>query len=252
LVDAHTSLGYLYLTVRGIAFDAIGIIFNNVVGAPFVPESLQDWLGVHPSKSVTYEQRTGKAGPHLGGGFEAFYKRRMYGRIRDCWGRPVAGASGDAWIEVMKRERVQGAGWWRFWERDDAQLTLVERDGSSEDERMVEQGGESLRRASSTVAKEPVSEFQTRRCLNLGSYNYLGFGGATFTAESLSRKTKGAEEVVQGNQKCVRDAAAALRAHGVGAHMPRPFQGRGSAGSPSSSTTGSIPSSSDEESSGDS
>lgn len=166
LVDMHTSLGYLYLTVRGIAFDVIGIVFNNVIGAPFVPESLQDWLGVHPSKSVTYEQRTGKAGPHLGGGFEAFYKRRMYGRIRDCWGRPVAGCSGDAWIEVLRRERVQGSGWWRFWERDEAPLTFVDKDDEDYEAEDADPNSVS------------VSEFKTRRCLNLGSYNYLGFGGA--------------------------------------------------------------------------
>eukprot|EP01132_Coremiostelium_polycephalum_P001455 gene1455-1834_t len=34
--------------------------------------------------------------------FEYFYQRRMYGRIKDAWDRPISGLPG-AWISVMKR-----------------------------------------------------------------------------------------------------------------------------------------------------
>ncbi|CAL9198318.1 unnamed protein product [Musa hybrid cultivar] len=63
--------------------------------------------------------------------FEDFYTRRIYHRIQDCFGRPIASAA-DAWIDVVERH-------------------------SNDNDK-------TLRRTSNTS-----------RCLNLGSYNYLGF-----------------------------------------------------------------------------
>lgn len=34
--------------------------------------------------------------------FEAFFTRRLYGRVRDCWNRPTTGVPGD-WITVLDR-----------------------------------------------------------------------------------------------------------------------------------------------------
>eukprot|EP00898_Chlorokybus_atmophyticus_P007752 jgi/Chlat1/7979/Chrsp7S00628 len=58
--------------------------------------------------------------------YEDFYTRRLYGRIKDCWNRPISSAP-DAWITVELRDKADN------------------RTGEG------------------------------RRCLNLGSYNYLGF-----------------------------------------------------------------------------
>jgi hypothetical protein len=70
--------------------------------------------------------------------YEDFYTRRMYMRIHDVFNRPIASAP-DAWIDVV--------------------------------ERVAEPGGRaSAQRLRCTAA--------TRRCLNLGSYNYLGFAAA--------------------------------------------------------------------------
>ncbi|GLI70955.1 hypothetical protein VaNZ11_016054 [Volvox africanus] len=67
---------------------------------------------------------------------EDFYMRRMYGRIVDCWNRPICSAP-TAWVDVMKRERV----------RDTTGVDTAH---------IVPIGGHT-------------------RCLNLSSYNYLGF-----------------------------------------------------------------------------
>ena len=70
--------------------------------------------------------------------YEDFYTRRLYMRIHDVFNRPIASAP-DAWVDVVEREPEPG-------------------------------GRASARRLRCTDA--------TRRCLNLGSYNYLGFAAA--------------------------------------------------------------------------
>ncbi|KAL6659855.1 hypothetical protein ACP70R_002684 [Stipagrostis hirtigluma subsp. patula] len=67
-------------------------------------------------------------------GLEDFYVRRLYLRIQDCFGRPIASAP-DAWFDVV--------------------------------ERYSNDNNKTLQRTSNTT-----------RCLNLGSYNYLGFAAA--------------------------------------------------------------------------
>ncbi|KQK11332.1 long chain base biosynthesis protein 2d isoform X1 [Brachypodium distachyon] len=67
-------------------------------------------------------------------GYEDFYTRRLYLRIQDCFGRPIASAP-DAWVDVV--ERVS----------NDCNKTLQR-------------------------------TTKTSKCLNLGSYNYLGFAAA--------------------------------------------------------------------------
>ncbi|KAG2594028.1 long chain base biosynthesis protein 2d isoform X2 [Panicum virgatum] len=67
-------------------------------------------------------------------GLEDFYTRRLYLRIQDCFGRPIASAP-DAWFDVVERYS------------NDCNKTLHR------------------------TAK-------TSKCLNLGSYNYLGFAAA--------------------------------------------------------------------------
>ena len=71
--------------------------------------------------------------------FEDFFTRRVYGRIHDCWNRPIASCASTT-IDVIERERVY---------TDKGLYTM----GMSESGRKI-------------------------RALNLGSYNYLGFGDA--------------------------------------------------------------------------
>ncbi|XVF59957.1 hypothetical protein PTKIN_Ptkin08bG0003700 [Pterospermum kingtungense] len=67
-------------------------------------------------------------------GHEDFYTRRLYHRIQDCFGRPIASAP-DAWFDVVERY-------------------------SNDNNKTLKCTG------------------NTSRCLNLGSYNYLGFAAA--------------------------------------------------------------------------
>ncbi|KAI9084048.1 hypothetical protein K1719_034044 [Acacia pycnantha] len=67
-------------------------------------------------------------------GLEDFYIRRLYLRIQDCFGRPIASAP-DAWFDVVERH-------------------------SNDNNKTLKRTG------------------KVSRCLNLGSYNYLGFAAA--------------------------------------------------------------------------
>jgi serine palmitoyltransferase len=69
--------------------------------------------------------------------FENFYIRHLYGRIRDCFNRPICSAPGS-WIDVQLRK-------------------------SSIDGRKIE------------YIRDENGNIKTRKCLNLASYNYLGF-----------------------------------------------------------------------------
>ncbi|OAG28827.1 serine palmitoyltransferase [Nematocida displodere] len=62
----------------------------------------------------------------------SFYTRRLYGRIKDCWNRPITGTPGR-FVEVLLRVRT-------------------------EDDEFVLSGS-------------------SKKCLNLASYNYLGYSG---------------------------------------------------------------------------
>mmetsp|Transcript_8213 Transcript_8213/g.30300 ORF Transcript_8213/g.30300 Transcript_8213/m.30300 type:complete len:532 (-) Transcript_8213:89-1684(-) len=72
--------------------------------------------------------------------YEDFYTRRLYHRMQDCFNRPIASAP-DAYIDVCLRETPNEAK-----ARGEIRCSTLNRTGN------------------------------TRQCLNLGSYNYLGFG----------------------------------------------------------------------------
>eukprot|EP00761_Pharyngomonas_kirbyi_P011577 gb/GECH01011603.1/.p1 GENE.gb/GECH01011603.1/~~gb/GECH01011603.1/.p1 ORF type:complete len:553 (+),score=109.22 gb/GECH01011603.1/:1-1659(+) len=55
-----------------------------------------------PSKSTDENNASGELMPMVKG-FEDFYIRRLYGRVHDCWGRPVSSRPG-AWIDVYDIE----------------------------------------------------------------------------------------------------------------------------------------------------
>eukprot|EP00761_Pharyngomonas_kirbyi_P011604 gb/GECH01011630.1/.p1 GENE.gb/GECH01011630.1/~~gb/GECH01011630.1/.p1 ORF type:complete len:482 (+),score=86.21 gb/GECH01011630.1/:1-1446(+) len=73
--------------------------------------------------------------------FEDFYIRRLYGRICDCWNRPIVSSPG-AWMDVV--------------------------------DRVLDQANKVVRPTGKNV-----------RCLNLGSYNYLGFADVKPMEEDL-------------------------------------------------------------------
>lgn len=86
--------------------------------------------------------------------FDDFYTRRLYHRIQDCWGRPISSPAG-AWIRLVARRFV----------RTPAGLTL-EVDVPPADGPPPATSAEDA----AALARAP-----TRRVLNMGSYNYLGY-----------------------------------------------------------------------------
>eukprot|EP01027_Heterolobosea_sp_BB2_P007405 GEZU01011028.1.p1 GENE.GEZU01011028.1~~GEZU01011028.1.p1 ORF type:complete len:503 (-),score=97.50 GEZU01011028.1:68-1576(-) len=91
---------------------------------------------VYPSK---YCKKKDKYYAPLVADFDDFFNRRMFYRAHDCWNRPIASRPG-AWIDVMERVRETDP---KKWKRH-GQYTL-------------------------TLTGKLI------RCLNLSSYNYLGF-----------------------------------------------------------------------------
>lgn len=102
-----------------------------------------------------------KTGPSLQGfvplfaDFESFYTRNLYRRIRDCWNRPITGVPGG-FFDIL--ERMSDDGNWTF--------------------RYAVSLGQLLTGNWAKVHL-PLRYFRLTNCklhcLNLGSYNYLGF-----------------------------------------------------------------------------
>lgn len=89
--------------------------------------------------------------------FENFYTRRLYHRIQDCFNRPVASNPG-ANIHVLERISFDG---------NKTMQVLGKTDNVDHEEAEMYKKGKFYK----LVGENRV----TRNCLNLGSYNYLGF-----------------------------------------------------------------------------
>ena len=89
--------------------------------------------------------------------FENFYTRRLYHRIQDCFNRPIASNPG-AKIHVLERISFDG---------NKTMQVLGKLENINSEEAENYENGEFYDIAS--------SDRVTRNCLNLGSYNYLGF-----------------------------------------------------------------------------
>jgi len=89
--------------------------------------------------------------------FENFYTKRLYHRIQDCFNRPLASSPG-ANVQMLERISLDG---------NKTMRVLGSLRNVNNDEAQVYLQGDHY----STVNDDHV----TRSCLNLGSYNYLGF-----------------------------------------------------------------------------
>lgn len=85
--------------------------------------------------------------------FESFYTRNLYRRIRDCWNRPITGVPGG-FFDIL--ERMSDDGNWTF------RFVVVLCHWSVH------------WKLSITVRCFRLTNCKLH-CLNLGSYNYLGF-----------------------------------------------------------------------------
>lgn len=89
--------------------------------------------------------------------FENFYTKRLYHRIQDCFNRPLASNPGAT---VQMLERISSDG-------NKTMQVLGKIENLNEGDACVYRQGKHF----NTVSEGRV----TRNCLNLGSYNYLGF-----------------------------------------------------------------------------
>jgi serine palmitoyltransferase len=80
--------------------------------------------------------------------WEHFFTRRLYHRIQDCWNRPIAGPPYSNRLPVLLRTSDNG----------NKTMRLVTADSSSSAEK-----------------QEGEPQHSVQECINLGSYNYLGF-----------------------------------------------------------------------------
>lgn len=90
--------------------------------------------------------------------WEHFYTRRLYHRIQDCWNRPISSNPG-AHIEVLERVSTDGQKSMKLVGPPESIADAKKRDEYTE--------GEFYTKAHTGAV--------ARKCLNLGSYNYLGF-----------------------------------------------------------------------------
>lgn len=99
--------------------------------------------------------------------WENFYTRRLYHRIQDCFNRPIASNPG-ATIQVLERVSVDGNKTMQVLGDSKRNATVRDSYVRGEHVSFVTQF------LPSSLSEDPEMRI-TRDCLNLGSYNYLGF-----------------------------------------------------------------------------
>mmetsp|Transcript_29462 Transcript_29462/g.62544 ORF Transcript_29462/g.62544 Transcript_29462/m.62544 type:complete len:673 (-) Transcript_29462:164-2182(-) len=152
-----TYLGYVVLIVTGHVRDVCAKIFqkgryfrSNKMSGNNAQEEEQP-PGNYPSDDFT------KYAPLLKS-WENFYTRRLYHRIQDCFNRPIASRP-SAIISVLERVSFDG---------NKTMSVLGQLSNLDDEKRAIEyQSGEHY--------NETPDGRVVRKCLNLGSYNYLGF-----------------------------------------------------------------------------
>ena len=155
-----TYLGYIVLIITGHVRDICAGVFRK--GRYFRSSrrakkaSSASTPGVYPSDDP------GRYAPLLKS-WENFYTRRLYHRIQDCFNRPIASRPG-ANVRVLERVSFDG----------NKTMSVLGRlsnlgGGTRKGERAMESY------SSGRHYGETDDGRAVRRCLNLGSYNYLGF-----------------------------------------------------------------------------
>jgi len=161
LVAYTCYLAYAVLLVLGHLLNFCSSVFRT--GRYYRRNSRNKTTAANCCGSIPSEDESRYA--PLVGNLEKLYTRRMYARVQDCFNRPVASSAG---VRIDVLERVS-----RDRQKSLQVLGNVVNTGNSSSSDDV----------SLNVAKEYPGPHQVtshdgklaRRCLNLGSYNYLGF-----------------------------------------------------------------------------
>lgn len=138
-----TYLGYAVLILCGHLRDLFAHIFGQ---------------GRYLRRKTPYSSDNMQVFAPLLKSWENFYTRRLYHRIQDCFNRPIASSPG-ACIQVLERVSDDGTKTLELLGRLDDLDTDKQREEYKQSPHFVE------------VSQDRVA----RNCLNLGSYNYLGF-----------------------------------------------------------------------------
>jgi len=113
--------------------------------------------GRYNSKEERYPSNSKNNYAPLVQSWEHFYTRRLYHRIQDCWNRPICSNPG-AHIDVLERVSDDGL---------KSMKLLGPLKSLPEDQQQQYRNGE--------FYTESPDGYAARKCVNLGSYNYLGF-----------------------------------------------------------------------------
>lgn len=131
----------------------------------FVKDQIKAWvLSLKTSAKAAAAQQKELADPTQKAlaGFMVFYTKYLYNTMADCFNRPIVGAAAKD-IDVLSRE----------WRNDHGVDVLA-----------------------------VSADHATRRCVNLGSYNYLGFGGPNECTTQPVVDTMRASGVMLGTSAC--------------------------------------------------
>eukprot|EP00542_Grammatophora_oceanica_P005222 CAMPEP_0194066566 /NCGR_PEP_ID=MMETSP0009_2-20130614/86090_1 /TAXON_ID=210454 /ORGANISM="Grammatophora oceanica, Strain CCMP 410" /LENGTH=639 /DNA_ID=CAMNT_0038719531 /DNA_START=135 /DNA_END=2054 /DNA_ORIENTATION=- len=152
-----TYLGYVVLIVCGHIRD----IFAKIIGrGRYVRKTQKSFTASsYPSDDTSVFAPLLKS-------WENFYTRRLYHRIQDCFNRPIASNPGSR-IKVLERVSADG---------NKTMELLGSLDNLENEQQMHEYtSGAHYVQVVSTDNEQHSKEVVARDCLNLGSYNYLGF-----------------------------------------------------------------------------
>ena len=121
-IQVTTYLGYGIMTIYGYLRDWAAALFGG-----YLPSEIEGYAPITSD-------------------YEEFFRRRVYGRVVDCFNRPITGPATGT-IKCLNRQPPKN-GFCHL--EEDVERTLME--------------------------GKPFTEDHYRECLNLSSYNYLGFG----------------------------------------------------------------------------
>ena len=150
-----TYIGYVVLIVTGHIRDICANIFRK---GRYFRSNRMDSTSSQPTTPEHFpSDDTTKYAPLLKS-WENFYTRRLYHRIQDCFNRPIASRP-SATISVLERVSFDG----------NKTMSVLGKLSNLDDEKIA------LSYQMGKHYDETSDGRVVRRCLNLGSYNYLGF-----------------------------------------------------------------------------
>ena len=160
-------LNYLYLLPHDIDYFGYAVLILCGHVRDLFAKIIGQGRYLRDTKNSPYSSDNLRCYAPLLSSWEKFYTRQLYHRIQDCFNRPIASNPG-ANIQVLERVSTDG-------NKTMAMLgTLADLDN---DRQRLEYNDPTavVRSHKKSYFTEAEDGRVTRSCLNLGSYNFLGF-----------------------------------------------------------------------------